>query len=90
MNFRKLLGQQVFKTFKCNIRFNLLQVCPSAPFFCICLVIYTFRAVLYIVAEPGGPWYLTFALGPLENHTNHMLGTWDFTGSEHWAPFNFF
>ena len=22
-------------------------------------------------------------------HTNHMLGTLDFTGSEHWAPFNF-
>ena len=22
-------------------------------------------------------------------HANHMLGTLDFTGSEHWAPFNF-
>ena len=22
-------------------------------------------------------------------HTNHMLSTLDFTGSEHWAPFNF-
>ena len=22
-------------------------------------------------------------------NTNHMLGTLDFTGSEHWAPFNF-
>ena len=22
-------------------------------------------------------------------HTNHMLGTLDFTGSEYWAPFNF-
>ena len=22
-------------------------------------------------------------------HTNHMLGSLDFTGSEHWAPFNF-
>ena len=22
-------------------------------------------------------------------HTNHMLGTLDFTGSEHWVPFNF-
>ena len=22
-------------------------------------------------------------------HTNHMLGTLNFTGSEHWAPFNF-
>ena len=22
-------------------------------------------------------------------HTNHMLGTLDFTVSEHWAPFNF-
>ena len=22
-------------------------------------------------------------------HTNHVLGTLDFTGSEHWAPFNF-
>ena len=58
--------------------------------FALLLLFYTFRAVLYIAADPGGPWYLTFALGPLENHTNHMLGTWDFTGSEHWAPFNFF
>ena len=58
--------------------------------FVFALLFVTFRAVLYIVAELGGPWYLTFALGPLENHTNHMLGTWDFTGSEHWAPFNFF
>ena len=40
-----------------------------------------------------GPWRLTFALGRLENlifsHTNHMLGTLDFTILEHWAPFNF-
>ena len=79
MNFRKSLGQQVFKTFKCNIRFNLLHVCPSAPFFCICLVLYTFRAVLYIVAVPGGPWYLSFALGPLENLS------W-FIQIIHWAP----
>ena len=42
------------------------------------------------LAEPGGPWRLTFALGRLDtNHTNHMLGTLDFTVSEHWAPFNF-
>ena len=44
------------------------------------------------LAEPSGPWWLTFALGRLENfffHTNHMLGTLDFTVSEHWAPFNF-
>ena len=88
MNLRKILGQQGFKTVKCN------PFQSSSSFF-ICtfllyLVIYTFRAVLYIEADPGGPWYLTFALGPLENHTNHMLGTWDFTGSEHRAPFNFF
>ena len=49
-----------------------------------------FQGCALHAADPGGPWYLTFALGPLENHTNHMLGTWDFTGSEHWAPFNFF
>ena len=46
------------------------------------------------VGEPGGPWRLTFALGRLENlsfffHTNPMLNTLDFTGSEHSAPFNF-
>ena len=45
------------------------------------------------LAEPGGPWRLTFALGRLKKsqifHTNHMLGTLDFTVSEHWAPFNF-
>ena len=44
-------------------------------------------------AVPGGLWRLTFALGQLENLTffitNHMLGTLDFTSSEHWAPFNF-
>ena len=38
------------------------------------------------LSEPGGLWRLTFALGRLENH---MLGTLDFTASEHWAPFNF-
>ena len=37
-------------------------------------------------AEPGGPWCATFAL---DFHTNHMLGTLYFTGSEQWAPFNF-
>ena len=45
------------------------------------------------LAEPSGPWRLTFALGRLENliffHTNHMLGTLDFTVLQHWAPFNF-
>ena len=41
------------------------------------------------LAEPGGPWRLTFALERLENHTNHMLGTLNFTGSKHWAPFYF-
>ena len=38
MNLRKLLGQQGFKTVKCNIRFNLLQVSPSAPFFVFALL----------------------------------------------------
>ena len=45
------------------------------------------------LAKPGGPWCQTFALGQLENlrffRTNHMLGTLDFTGSVHWAPFSF-
>ena len=47
------------------------------------------------LGEPDGPWRLTFALGRLENlsffffHTNPMLSTLDFTGSEHSAPFNF-
>ena len=45
------------------------------------------------LAEPGGPWRLTFAPRRLENHSffqrNHMLGILDFTGSEHLAPFNF-
>ena len=44
------------------------------------------------VAEPGGPWRLTFALGQLENlsffQTNHILGILDLTGSEHWAAIN--
>ena len=46
------------------------------------------------LAEPCGPWQPTFALGQQENlffffQTNHMLGNVDFTGLEHWAPFNF-
>ena len=36
------------------------------------------------LAEPGGPWHLTFALGRLEK-----LGTLDLTVSEHRAPFSF-
>ena len=43
------------------------------------------------LAEPGGPWCLTSALGQLEIFLlsqNHMLGTLDFKGSENWAPFN--
>ena len=47
------------------------------------------------LAEPGGPWPLApnFCLRATRKsqifHTNHMLGTLDFTVSEHWAPFNF-
>ena len=45
------------------------------------------------LAEPGGPWRLTLCPRPTGKpqifHTNHMLGTLDFTVSEHWAPFNF-
>ena len=45
------------------------------------------------LAEPCGPWRLTLCPRPTTKsqifHTNHMLGTLDFTVSEHWAPFNF-
>ena len=45
------------------------------------------------LAEPGGPWSLTVVIGRLENliffHTNQLLGTLDFTVSEHRAPSNF-
>ena len=45
------------------------------------------------LAEPGGPWRLTFALGQLENlrffTQDSVPGTLDFTVSKHWAPFNF-
>ena len=45
------------------------------------------------LAEPGGPCCLPFALGwPRKSqifHTNHILGTLDFTVSERWAPFIF-
>ena len=51
------------------------------------------KAGLHRLAEPGGPRHLTLALGQLENlsffHSNDMLGTLDFTGPEHWPPFNF-
>ena len=33
------------------------------------------------LAAPSGLWYLIFALGCLFFHTNHMLGTQDFTAS---------
>ena len=42
--------------------------------------------------EAHGPWLLTFAAGNkkiLVFHRNLMLGPLDFSGSEHWAPFNF-
>ena len=46
------------------------------------------------LAAPRGPRCLTFATGLLENlsfffHRNYMLGTLDFTGSEHSGPFSF-
>ena len=45
------------------------------------------------LAAPGDLWRLTFALRRLKKsslfHTNHVLGTLDFTVSEHQAPFNF-
>ena len=46
------------------------------------------------LAEPGGPWHPTVALGRQEDLSFFIqiiiiLGTLDFTGSEHWAPFNF-
>ena len=37
---------------------------------------------IYTLGEPGTRKSQIF-------HTNHMLGTLDFTVSEHWAPFNF-
>ena len=54
---------------------------------------YIFTKQGCVLAEPGGPWHLTYVLGRLENlcffHRNHVLDTLDFTSSEHWAPFNF-
>ena len=45
------------------------------------------------LAEPGGPWCLNFPFGWLENRSVFLqiivLGTLDFTGSDHWAPSNF-
>ena len=39
---------------------------------------------------PGDPWHLTFFTFLFcFFHKKHMLGTLDFTISEHWAPFNF-
>ena len=41
--------------------------------------------------EPGGPWDPPFGLRLYYYqyyHTNHVLGTLDHTGSEHWATFN--
>ena len=45
------------------------------------------------LAKPGGPWVPNFRSWATRKsqifRTNHMLGTLDFTGSVHWAPFNF-
>ena len=45
------------------------------------------------LAEPGGPWHLTFVLGRLENLCFLIeiicWAHWIFASSEHWAPFNF-
>ena len=43
------------------------------------------------LAGLGGPRHLTFSWVTRKSkifHTNHMLGSLDFTGSENWAPFN--
>ena len=45
------------------------------------------------LAEPGVPWRLTLICSWVTRkseifHTNHMLGSLDFTGAEDWAPFN--
>ena len=45
------------------------------------------------LAEPGGPVAPNFCPRATRKsqifHTNHTLGTLDFTDSEDWAPFNF-
>ena len=73
----------------------------STSFPCVCSFEWNAGKVYKVVhgqgcalAEPCGPWHPTFALGQQENlffffQTNHMLGNLDFTGLEHWAPFNF-
>ena len=75
-------------SFKTNVSFQLQSIQRLFPF-----GKFTCTSQGCALAEPSGPWHLTFALGRLENlvffHTNYMLGTLDFTVSEHWAPFNF-
>ena len=70
--------------------FACFPVCYSANWLFPKSMLFSIIAGLAL-AEPGGPWCLTYALGRLENcwifHTN--LGTLDFTISEHWASFNF-
>ena len=72
----------------------------STSFPCVCSFEWNVGKVYKVVhgqgcalAEPCGPWHPAFALGQQENlfffQTNHMLGNVDFTGLEHWAPFNF-
>lgn len=59
--------------------------------------IYVYAAILQpdgcAPAAPSGLWHLTFAPQWLENlrsfHRSHRLGTLAYTGSRHWAPFNF-
>ena len=56
------------------------------------IAIYMYCVQCCALAEPGGRWHPTFALGTRKSYffrTYHLLGTLDFTGSEHWAPFNF-
>lgn len=59
--------------------------------------IYMYAAILQpdgcAPVVPNGPWHLTFAPQWLQNlcslHRSHMLSILDYTGSRHWAPFNF-
>ena len=70
---------------------NILQYCLTINVTCKALtnqgiypqLVYSQGCAL---AGPGGP---VATRKSQIFHTNHMLGTLNFTGSKHWAPFNF-
>ena len=74
-----------------NLEFTVWLYCDSViSFVCILYFLEWSRLCSNRVRWPLAPNFCSWATRKSYFfHTNHMLGNLDFTGSEHWAPFNF-